>query len=201
MNIITANTTRLAGLTKIDLAHYANLNLQGIFFQRRKISFFIEQDIVLKVEKCFDKNAKFHFNMHMIPLNENSMTLKKSPFSRQNMPDTMGRIGQDLYAKKNNTDTGPHSMQTLDHHNVSADSRGFDGISNITIDNSRLQPGQNAFRKSRSPIKDFDWNVPGQTVPNRRSRTVDFGKDSESSIELSGGMNSQTNVISEKSKE
>jgi len=187
LNIITANTTRLAGLTKIDLAHYANLGLQ-------------EQEIVLKVDKCFDKNAKFHFTMHMIPLTENSMTLKKSPFSRQNLPDTMGRIGQDLYAKKHNTDTGPHSMQTLDH-NVSADSRGFDGISNITVDNSRLQPGQNAFRKSRSPIKDFDWNIPGQTVPNRRSRTVDFGKDSESSIELSGGMNSQTNVISEKSYE
>lgn len=189
LNIITANTTRLAGLTKIDLAHYANLGLQ-------------EQDLVLKVEKCFDKNAKFHFSMHMIPLTENSMTLKKSPFSRQNMPDTMGRIGNELYVKKHNTDSAPHTIHVIGDE-PSQDSKDFGGLSNITIDNSRLHAGQNIARKTRSPNKDFDFGVsaPNQIVPNRRSRTVDFGKDSESSIELSGGLNSQTNVISERSIE
>jgi len=130
------------------------------------------------------------------------MTMKKSPFSRQNMPDTMGRIGNDLMVKKHNTDSAPHTIHVIGDE--SQDSKDFGGISNITIDHSRLHAaGQNINRKTRSPTKDFDFGVtaPNQLVPNRRSRTVDFGKDRESSIELSGGLNSQTNVISERSIE
>ena len=55
---------------------------------------------MLKVDKCFDKNAKFHFKIHLIPLKEHTPVVTKVPFSRQNAPDLFVRGPQDLQARK-----------------------------------------------------------------------------------------------------
>jgi len=153
---------------------------------------------VLKVDKCFDKNAKFHFKIHLIPLKEHTPVVTKVPFSRQNAPDLFVRGPQDLQARKSRTSTGHQKL------NVSDPAPNFDGISsvqNITFDSMRLQPGQVPNRRSKSPGIRFEANVSAheQVVKNRRSKTVDLGKNEDSSLVLGSAVDSQTYVISEKS--
>ena len=62
--------------------------------------------------------------------------------------------------------------------------------------------GQVPNRRSKSPGIRFEANVSAheQVVKNRRSKTVDLGKNEDSSLVLGSAVDSQTYVISEKSK-
>lgn len=55
---------------------------------------------MLKVDRCFDKNAKFYFKIHLIPLKENAHVITKVPFSRQNAPDLLGHTPDFLQIRK-----------------------------------------------------------------------------------------------------
>mmetsp|Transcript_29797 Transcript_29797/g.27280 ORF Transcript_29797/g.27280 Transcript_29797/m.27280 type:complete len:144 (+) Transcript_29797:60-491(+) len=55
LNLLTTKAVRMAGVTKIDLAAFLN----------DKIG---DKDLLLGVDKCFDKNAKFHMKVKMTSL-------------------------------------------------------------------------------------------------------------------------------------
>jgi len=70
--VITPKATRLAGVSKIDLSHYPNNNINGNFeiVRCESINTKLEQDVVHNVDKCFDKNAKIHFHLKMIKVSD-----------------------------------------------------------------------------------------------------------------------------------
>jgi hypothetical protein len=59
-----------------------------VFIEYKCLKIFLEQDIELKVGKCFDKDAKFHFRLHMIQLSDVSTGKKETPFSRKPLHHT-----------------------------------------------------------------------------------------------------------------
>ena len=65
--MISSKAQRLVGITKFDLSTYLNNNIKGRFHisnSYKKIS--IETNVELKMDKCFDKNAKFYFRLNMM---------------------------------------------------------------------------------------------------------------------------------------
>lgn len=60
----------------------------SVFQEYRFLKFSVEQDVELKVGKCFDKDAKFHFRLHMIQLSDVSNSKKETPFSRKQLHHT-----------------------------------------------------------------------------------------------------------------
>jgi predicted nucleic acid-binding Zn-ribbon protein len=57
LQTVTNRGTKIAGITKFDLAEYANNNVK-------------EKSVTLPVNKCIDKHAKFHFTIRVLQIEE-----------------------------------------------------------------------------------------------------------------------------------